>query len=492
MLKKVPKRVASWLYSRALGFTPYFRRTHPRWPDVQPIMRALAAKPAARVLVVTSAHVRTPSFFRVASTVFGVEQILSRPQEAADPTGSPSYDFCIFDLDRNDLVERTRRLVATVLPMIADDGRIFIYCECDPHRDSTLARDLIDHGILASEMESALYFAGSTKSLNAMALFDTAIAKLQTRSPVGMALGFAKLLIAAASAWSENNTSSIVRTLRDSGRWSSLTLELSPKGYRASPADFVQHDYVRTDTFERMPIAGAEPQVMVDLERAFAEAYQCCKPFTTASVERLYMLFKSIEYLVVNRIPGAIIETGAQAGGRAMLAALALRHFGDETRSIVLFDSFEENTTPELWSSPPLRHWQQAVTENDTSERRRAPLAEVEANIRSTGYPADRVVFVKGIVEQTAAGYRAGPIGLLRLDTAWYTSTRATLEHMYPHIVPGGVLIIDGYGQYRGQRLAVDDYLAGIGEKPLLTRVDYSCRLALKTPARRGDARADA
>ena len=39
----------------------------------------------------------------------------------------------------------------------------------------------------------------------------------------------------------------------------------------------------------------------------------------------------------------------------------------------------------------------------------------------------------------------------MRLDTDWYESTRHELEHLYPRLVPGGVLIIDDYGHGRAR-----------------------------------------
>ena len=44
-------------------------------------------------------------------------------------------------------------------------------------------------------------------------------------------------------------------------------------------------------------------------------------------------------------------------------------------------------------------------------------------------------------------------IALLRLDTDWYESTRHELEHLYPRLAPGGVLIIDDYGAWQGRAL---------------------------------------
>ena len=48
------------------------------------------------------------------------------------------------------------------------------------------------------------------------------------------------------------------------------------------------------------------------------------------------------------------------------------------------------------------------------------------------------------------------------------------------HLVSGGVLILDDYGHYQGQRSAVDDYLNTTREPILLNRIDYSCRLGVK------------
>jgi O-methyltransferase len=73
-------------------------------------------------------------------------------------------------------------------------------------------------------------------------------------------------------------------------------------------------------------------------------------------------------------------------------------------------------------------------------------------------------------------------VALLRLDTDWYESTRHELEHLYPLLVPGGVLIIDDYGHHLGVRKAVDEYFAD--DPILLTRVDYTGRMGIKRALR--------
>jgi O-methyltransferase len=114
-----------------------------------------------------------------------------------------------------------------------------------------------------------------------------------------------------------------------------------------------------------------------------------------------------------------------------------------------------------------------------------APIEEVRANIASTGYPMDRVVFVKGPVEETIPAVLPDRICILRLDTDWYRSTLHEMQHLYPKLVAQGVLAVDDYGHYRGAQQAVDEFLGMQASKPLLHRTDYSCVFAIKPASAR-------
>jgi hypothetical protein len=88
--------------------------------------------------------------------------------------------------------------------------------------------------------------------------------------------------------------------------------------------------------------------------------------------------------------------------------------------------------------------------------------------------------FVRGKVEDTLPGRAPDSISLLRLDTDWYESTRHELEHLYPRLVKGGVIIIDDYGHWQGARRATDEYLAANDVGLLLNRIDYTARIGVK------------
>ena len=76
----------------------------------------------------------------------------------------------------------------------------------------------------------------------------------------------------------------------------------------------------------------------------------------------------------------------------------------------------------------------------------------MQANVISTGYPAEHLHLIRGKVEDTIPGASPSQIAILRLVTDWYESTTHELIHLFPKISVGGVLIIDDYGFWEGAR----------------------------------------
>jgi hypothetical protein len=176
-----------------------------------------------------------------------------------------------------------------------------------------------------------------------------------------------------------------------------------------------------------------------------------------------------------------------------MLIAETLLALGDTSRRIFLFDTFEGHPKPDaendvdVWGNRAVEEWERREAAGETWAY--VSLDEARTNMAQTGYPTDRIVFVKGMVEDTIpATGEVKALALLRLDTDWYGSASVSLEHLFPRLVEGGVLIMDDYGHYKGQRRALDEYLAATGQHLLLNRIDYSCRVAVKVasgPSRR-------
>ena len=225
------------------------------------------------------------------------------------------------------------------------------------------------------------------------------------------------------------------------------------------------------------------PEFPPDFDEHDIAEHRAVKQYTMTSPERILALRTGVRHIVAAGIEGEIVECGVWRGGSMLAVARTLLELGDTSRNLYLFDTFEGMSEP---TENDRMYSGQAAAEllegHDREERvwAYAPLDGVRELLTNAGYPNDKLHFVKGKVEHTIP--EAGPerIALLRLDTDWYESTKHELDHLYPRLARGGVLIIDDYGHWQGARKAVDEYIAEHDLKLLLNRVDYTARLALK------------
>jgi hypothetical protein len=230
-----------------------------------------------------------------------------------------------------------------------------------------------------------------------------------------------------------------------------------------------------------------DPPLVSDEDRAIIAR---ARPFTMTSDERLQALIDAVRYCERRGVPGAFAECGVWRGGSVLTMILVLQELGVDDRDIHLFDTFEGMTAPtehdtSALDPPALETWQKA---EQSGERAWSELfngqvfdeASVREMLASTGYPTERLHFARGPVEETLPGAAPDRLALLRLDTDWYESTRHELEHLWPRLEDGGVLIVDDYGHWEGARRAVDEYFDTAAAPVLLSRIDYTGRIAIK------------
>jgi O-methyltransferase len=237
------------------------------------------------------------------------------------------------------------------------------------------------------------------------------------------------------------------------------------------------YDLVRTVEDQPKPI----PVDIDDVARGIIERV---RPYTMTPPERVAVLCDAVRYVVRSEIPGAILECGVWRGGSMMAAALTLASLGRDDRELYLFDLFEKMPPPgerdfDAKGQPASLLFEGPVDANSIPELANLPMEEVRRVVESTGYPAARIHFVKGLVEDTVPDHAPDQIAILRLDTDWYESTAHEMKHLFPRIADGGVLIVDDYGIFRGARDAVDEYLAEHDIRLLLGRVDHAARMAV-------------
>ncbi|MFI9777033.1 TylF/MycF/NovP-related O-methyltransferase [Streptomyces sp. NPDC051956] len=242
--------------------------------------------------------------------------------------------------------------------------------------------------------------------------------------------------------------------------------------------------------FEPAPAAQApkptpKPKGLVlpeDYDDEAKAVIRAVKPYTMTSPERLNAFILATRHIVRHNIPGDIVECGVWRGGSMQACAKTLLSQGDTERGLYLFDTYEGMTPP---TEEDLRRDGKSAEELLAAQGKDRPiwavatLDDVKSGFQDVPYPADRLHFVQGRVEDTVPQQAPEQISILRLDTDWYASTKHELDHLYDRLVPGGVLLIDDYGYWQGSRQAVDEFLEKTGERLLLLRMDEG-RIAVK------------
>jgi hypothetical protein len=176
--------------------------------------------------------------------------------------------------------------------------------------------------------------------------------------------------------------------------------------------------------------------------------------YTMIGSMRLDNLHKALDTITNNNVPGDIIETGVWRGGACIFANGYLKVNGIKNRKVWALDSFEGLPEPDEVNYPldkgDIHH---LMTSLEVS------LETVKKNFESLDLLDDNVIFVKGYFSDTVPTLKIGPIAILRLDGDMYESTIVVLNHLYPKLSDGGIIIIDDWG-LPNCRKAVEDYRA--------------------------------
>jgi O-methyltransferase len=214
----------------------------------------------------------------------------------------------------------------------------------------------------------------------------------------------------------------------------------------------------------------------------FIEATAC----TMTDQRRILALIYGVKHIERWRIPGDVVECGVWKGGSMMVAARTLLNLGSTARSLYLFDTFEGMVAPtekdiDLYGVKAREQFERSRFESGQgSDWCYSPLEEVRRNVASVGYPGERIHFVAGKVEDTLPDAAPEQIALLRLDTDWYESTLHELEHLYPRLTAGGIIIVDDYFWFSGAQAAVDEYLEKNSIPLFLNPIDNGAVIGVK------------
>jgi O-methyltransferase len=222
-----------------------------------------------------------------------------------------------------------------------------------------------------------------------------------------------------------------------------------------------------------------------DFEELHKKIFERVRNNTMTSPERIYSLIEAVRYIERNNIPGDIVECGVWKGGSMMAVAETLKHLNNTNRSLYLYDTYEGMSEPTEHDKTWYGEAASSLLTSDTNKEKNlvwaySALDIVQKGMESTGYPANKINYVKGKVEDTIPQTMPREIAILRLDTDWYESTKHELIHLFPLLNKNGVLILDDYGHWQGARKAVDEYIEENKISILLNRIDETGRIAVK------------
>ncbi|QIK95397.1 macrocin O-methyltransferase [Sphingomonas sp. HDW15A] len=172
------------------------------------------------------------------------------------------------------------------------------------------------------------------------------------------------------------------------------------------------------------------------------------RPKTLLSKPQLDLIERAVVRVEREKVSGDFIEAGIWRGGAVILMRALLDAYEIKDRRIFAADSFAGIPINTRAKGDPVDKW---------VDRWAAPLDDVKANIRRFGLLDDKVRFLAGFFADTLPTLTDERFALVRLDSDSYDSVETSLEHLYPRLSRGGVLIIDDW-HLVGCRQAVEDY----------------------------------
>jgi hypothetical protein len=189
--------------------------------------------------------------------------------------------------------------------------------------------------------------------------------------------------------------------------------------------------------------------------------------FSMIGEARMRNIRSVTERVLVDKIPGDIVETGVWRGGASIMAKAVLQSYGDTARRVYLADSFEGLPPPNVEAFPA----DKGSTFHEYSELA-VSEQQVQENFKRLGLLDDRVITVKGWFRDTMPKFPVSQIALLRLDGDMYESTIDPLRALYDKIPSGGWIIVDDYEWIAACKQAVHDFLDSRGLKPEIRHID--------------------
>ena len=180
--------------------------------------------------------------------------------------------------------------------------------------------------------------------------------------------------------------------------------------------------------------------------------------YLSCCITRISKILSHYEiYKMIKEVPGEIIECGVFKGASYLRFAMFREIFGNPfSKKIIGFDTFSK--FPETTFQDDTKARNKFISSAGSDSISKEQLLKILDNKGLNKH----VDLIEGDITETVPSYvKANPelkISLLNLDTDIYEPAVTILEHLYPKITKGGILMLDDYGTHPGETKAVDEY----------------------------------
>lgn len=192
-----------------------------------------------------------------------------------------------------------------------------------------------------------------------------------------------------------------------------------------------------------------------DFEKAFEYENNF---YLSCDITRISKILSHYEiYKMIKEIGGEIVECGVFKGASYLRFAMFREIFSNPySKKIIGFDTFGK--FPETSFQDDEKARTQFIDSAGSDSISKEQLLKILDNKGLNKH----VELIEGDITETVPAYvKANPelkISLLNLDTDIYEPAVSILEHLYPKITKGGILMLDDYGTHPGETKAVDEF----------------------------------
>lgn len=183
------------------------------------------------------------------------------------------------------------------------------------------------------------------------------------------------------------------------------------------------------------------------------------------ALDRFTKLFARYElFKKVIDIPGDIVEGGVFKGAGVLFWAKLIQIFNPQSaRKVIGFDTFEgfPESTSKIYDKDSGKQFIETSNYQPVSpDSIMDSASKLGLEHRIELIKGDACVTIKHYVKERP-GFR---VALLNLDFDPYEPTAAALQHLFPRIVPKGIVVLDEYAAHKwGESDAVDEFIRGKG-----------------------------